>query len=694
MMRSLAFALVVLTATGLVAQNSVKSPADPAPSDTRIQGLSLTLSSDGKTDIRQARIVALYVPKGEAVSSFFPAGPFTAKWEGEIESPLRSSYTLSLQLLGEAKVTINDKPAMEAKGEGAGTGNNTEFQTRLNKGPNKVVVEFTSDNKSDAMIRLNWSSKSFPTEPISPTVWQHTPTTPELTSLRIHQGRALFSQSLCIQCHDGASLAPTDGSGMPELMSTGPDLIDAGARFRPEWVAAWVENPKAVRADARMPHLGLSKEQSADVAAYLATLGKAPEASDKDKPVAEKAATGGALFASVGCIACHTTPDFTAEDTHGRTALSQTKAKFYPAALREFLQTPTLHNPWTRMPNFRLTDDELDSLSHYLLSKSTREFPSAKGDAAKGKEIFANVGCANCHAVTDVKSALKAKSLQETLKGEWQTGCVAPDVAARGKAPDFHFTPEQRDSLVAFAATGFDALKRDNPIGFAERQIRNMNCVACHGRDGVQSTWSQIEAEMLPLTSAIPAPKDEHHSETGTLPPTWVPELTWLGEKLQPTWMGSFIVGVAPYKPRPWLKGRMPGFGGPGMGIANGLAFQHGFSLDGQDATPIDPEKVKNGEKLVGQNGGFNCTTCHGVKDKAATAVFEAPGINLGYSSERLRPSFFHRWLSAPLRIDSSTKMPKFSDDGKTTALTDVYEGKAPEQFEAMWQYLRSLNAR
>ena len=26
--------------------------------------------------------------------------------------------------------------------------------------------------------------------------------------------------------------------------------------------------------------------------------------------------------------------------------------------------------------------------------------------------------------------------------------------------------------------------------------------------------------------------------------------------------------------------------------------------------------------------------------------------------------------------------------------LTDVYEGKAPEQFEAMWQYLRSLNAR
>lgn len=691
MMRSLAFALITFAASSVIADIKVKAPADPAVTDAKVQGLSLTLSSNGKTDIRPARIVALYVPKGEAVSSFFPAGSFTAKWEGEIESPLRSNYTFSLSLSGEAKITINDKPLLESKGDGKTP---TEAQARLNKGPNKVVVEFTSDNQSDAMIRLNWSSKSFTDEPIAPVMWKHTPTAAELASVRIHQGRALFSQSFCVQCHDSTDIVPPNGAGMPELMATGPELLDTGARFRPEWIAAWVENPKAVRADARMPHLGLSKEQSADIAAYLAGIGKAPEPSDKDKPVAEKAAAGGALFASIGCIACHTTPDFTGEDTHGRTPLAQTKAKFYPAALREFLQVPAMHNPWTRMPNFRLTDEELELLSHYLLSKSSKEFPAVNGDAVKGKELFTKVGCANCHAVTDVKSALKAKSLSETLQGEWQTGCVAPDATARGKAPDFHFTPEQRDSLVAFASTGLEALKQDNPIGFAERQIRNMNCIACHARDGTPSTWSQVEAEMLPLTSAVPAPKDEHHSETGTLPPTWVPELTWLGEKLQPGWMGAFIAGASGYKPRPWLKGRMPGFGAPGMGIANGLAFQHGFPLDGSDTTPLDPEKVKNGEKLTGQNGGFNCTTCHGVKDKAATAVFEAPGINLGYASDRLRAGFFHRWLTAPLRIDPTTKMPKYSDDGKTTALTDVYEGKAPEQFDAIWQYLRSLNTK
>jgi hypothetical protein len=36
--------------------------------------------------------------------------------------------------------------------------------------------------------------------------------------------------------------------------------------------------------------------------------------------------------------------------------------------------------------------------------------------------------------------------------------------------------------------------------------------------------------------------------------------------------------------------------------------------------------------------------------------------------------------------------MPKFSEDGVTTQITDVLGGKAAAQFEAIWQYLHSLN--
>ena len=134
----------------------------------------------------------------------------------------------------------------------------------------------------------------------------------------------------------------------------------------------------------------------------------------------------------------------------------------------------------------------------------------------------------------------------------------------------------------------------------------------------------------------------------------------------------------------------MPGFGAPGIGIANGLSHQHGFPLTDMPEHPADKAVVEIGQKLASADGGFNCVQCHGLKDVPATAVFEAPGINLAYTTERIRRGYFQRWLLAPLRIDADTKMPKFSEDGVTTQLSDVLDGKAPQQFDAIWQYLRT----
>ena len=106
---------------------------------------------------------------------------------------------------------------------------------------------------------------------------------------------------------------------------------------------------------------------------------------------------------------------------------------------------------------------------------------------------------------------------------------------------------------------------------------------------------------------------------------------------------------------------------------------------------PVDPKAAENGARLLGENGGFNCTTCHAVGDRAATAVFEAPAVNFAYSFERLRKGYYHRWVMHPLRIDPDTKMPRFADDEGKTALTEFYEGNARQQFEAIWQYLRTL---
>jgi hypothetical protein len=71
-----------------------------------------------------------------------------------------------------------------------------------------------------------------------------------------------------------------------------------------------------------------------------------------------------------------------------------------------------------------------------------------------------------------------------------------------------------------------------------------------------------------------------------------------------------------------------------------------------------------------------------------ALEVFESEGINLAYTGERLLPGYYHRWLLSPTTIDPQTKMPVYFDEGKSP-LTDVLEGNADKQINAIWHYIR-----
>ena len=668
----------------LVAILLALAPALPAaPGDT--PGLSVTFTAAGKSDTRTARLCALYVPKGTPATPFLPSGPFSAKWEGDVDSPLRSEYVFSVEVRGQVKVTVNGQQILDAAG--AAAAQYADKQVQLHKGANHFAIEYTNDGEEDAQLQLYWASKEFPREPVPPTAWTHSPPPAELPAAKMREGRMLFNSLHCAACHEAGTLVPKDGNGMMETMMTAPDLADAGARFRPEWIAAWVENPRAVRPDATMPVLHATKEQAADIAAFVASLGTPAKAVAEKNAEQDMAAAGGGLFANLGCIACHTTPDFSAKDEYARIPLAHVAGKFQPSAIAGFLKNPTAHSTWARMPNFRLSEHEAAKLSAYLLANAKAEFPATKGDATKGRTLATTLGCANCHAIPGIeKSTLTAPALAAVQKSDAK-GCL---VEGAGKAPAYGLSQQQREALAAFLATDLASLKQDTPAEFAERQIARMNCTACHPRDGQQSTWQKVEEEMTTLQNAAPQPAEQ--LEGAPIAGTAVPHLTWFGEKLQPGWMGSFIAGAAPYKPRPWLVARMPGFGAPAMGIAVGLAQQHGLPLSDPPESAPDNEKVALGEKLTGSDGGFNCTTCHAVKDQAATAVFEAPGVNLGNTMERVRKGWFHRWLLAPLRVDADTKMPKFSEDGATTQIADVLGGKAVDQFDAIWQYLHSLN--
>lgn len=682
-------ALLALPSVAQLTDTGVKAPAIAEAPDKAEQGLSLTFSAGGKTDTRPARLVALFVPKGEPATPFLSAGPFTAKWEGNLMSPLRATATLEFTFRGALRASLNGKELVA--GEKSQAGKDAFFQVKdvsLGKGANLLVVEYEAPKDEDAMVRMNWSSSEFPSEPVPPTVFTHNVNASALREgVRIREGRLLFAQYNCTACHDGAGLVPAKGTGMPELTQDAPQFGEFGARYHETWLAHWLNNPHDIRPRSLMPRVfpGATKEgqvdqDAADIAAYLVGLGQPNNA----QPSEDLVPAGAALFANLGCIACHQTPDFQGEDEHNRVPLSHMKAKWQAPALQAYLKDPQALYKWTRMPNFRLTDEESAQLTAYLLSGTQREFAATpKGDAARGAQLSVSAGCLNCHAGVPPMTTPK---LAETLKNGWLKGCMAPDEEARGKAPHFALTGPQREALLSFAASGFESLKQDNPAEFAQRQVRNLSCVACHPHDGQSSTWSSVEGQMAPLQAGAPHPEGEGVPVATTAAPL----LTWFGEKLQPEWSAKFIAGGIDYKPRPWIIGRMPGFGMRSELLAHGLAFDHGYSAKNETAPAINAEHQQAGEILLGENGGFNCTTCHGVGERPPTAVFEAPGINLAYSTARLRHDYYLRWVLNPMRIDPETKMPKFADETGKTPLTDHFDGDAVKQYGAIWQYLHS----
>jgi len=66
-----------------------------------------------------------------------------------------------------------------------------------------------------------------------------------------------------------------------------------------------------------------------------------------------------------------------------------------------WLKKPTDFRPTTRMPNFRLNDEQIRAISAYLWQSALTDEPVQQkpGDAGHGKELFETRGCLACHSI-------------------------------------------------------------------------------------------------------------------------------------------------------------------------------------------------------------------------------------------------------------------------------------------------------
>ncbi|HEY7115970.1 MAG TPA: hypothetical protein VH475_05270 [Tepidisphaeraceae bacterium] len=689
---------------------AVVAPAIPDAKETLEQGVTLRFAQRGRMDARPARVLSLRVPEGTPPTPFLSAGDdWTATFTGFINLRLRSEYSFSALGRGKLIVKVGGQVVLETSGEDFD--GKTSAAIKMEKGKNPIEVVYTPPAAGDAWVRVLWQSREFPPEPVQPSVLSHDLSEKSLREgIRDRDGREMIANLRCTQCHPlPKAQLPAGATVMPELATDAPDLSGAGARLKQGWMAAWIADPHALRADASMPRLHGAKDNAPDLAAYLATLGK-PAGQQAKEPDDEAATQGSQLFAALGCIGCHTKPDADEVDK-ARVPLKFVNAKFQPAALRAWLLNPREHYPWTRMPDFHLTEFEADRLVAYLSKNAKGEISdNGKGDPAKGKALFASAGCANCHRMKEIPVA-PAKSMTDLVSGsDWTKGCLAKDETSRGNAPDFALSDDQRASLQAFAAAGLSSLTNDVLPEFAERSVRHLQCTACHARDEVEDRWSNVSEEvqdlMPPETNIDSDQGDDATAGPRLFMPRGLaklhagdrivisgdqgrPPLTWTGEKLRPQWMEQFIAGKIPYKPRYWLRSRMPAFIEPrAKGIAQGLALEHGFPPVAPPAPSAPKEDLAQiGQKLAGRDGGFACITCHSIVDTRAISPFEAPAPNFVHVTERLNHDYYVRWMRKPMRFCPGTKMPQFSEEGKST-IKEILNGEADRQFDAIWNYM------
>jgi len=640
--------------------------------------LIATFNQGGETDTRIDRMVALSVPAGQPPTPFLNAGKFDAEWKGSIELKERKRLYFSFEGIGMAVLTLGGEEILTEEGA---LGAAKTKRLRLNPGLHEIRVSYRSAEDGSGSLRLYWEEEGMPRQTIPPTAFTAAATDEaKLGELRRH-GRVVFTQQHCAKCH-----APEGGFGpspMPETGEIAPILAGIGDRVAESWLRNWIADPKAMKPSTKMPNLvdpktpeGLQK--AADLAAFLAASKLGAPAPPAPDPALAKA--GGVVFHELGCVACH---DQAAGDA-SRVPLNNVAAKYLPGQLVAFLKKPEAYHPFTGMPNFKLTDDEGASLAAYLTVSSQGKdtklgyaFPA--GDVTRGAEVAASLHCGTCHPGLP-GGVPSAPTLEKVFKADWaEKGCVS-DKDKRPTLPVMNLAEGDREGLLAFSKAGPNSLKKDSAAEFAGRQISSKNCTACHAMDGNASRLDSLHASTAGLAA--------HVKELNERVDQSRPALTFVGEMLFSTYIESMLAGTVEERPRPWLATRMPAFPAHAKTMAAGLSRVHGFEPCPPVKVEVDPALAEIGKKLVSAEG-FGCTTCHGIGAQPPTAAFEVGAVNFALTPGRLREEFYHRWMDNPASVTPSSKMPRYSE-GNDSQRTDVLEGDARKQYQAIWQWLHS----
>jgi mono/diheme cytochrome c family protein len=332
-------------------------------------------------------------------------------------------------------------------------------------------------------------------------------------------GASLYGESFCASCH-----AVQNAAGNLVGGDVGPELTRVGSKVKPEWLQAWLRNPRAYDAETAMPHYRFSDPQVATLSGFLLAKADSDLLTNVHLEAAtpEQIAHGKRLVSDYGCASCHEIagikkPENFAPELTRIGSKPVTQLVFLPGmqhTLPDYIATkvkqPRAFGQGLKMPQYTFTPAQIDSLATALLAFNDRSStlpPSltvaAKPEsdyqpAGKAGKLMNDLACFSCHRInghggdmapdlTWEGSSVQRQWLVEFLKNP---NTLRPSLIRR--MPRFNLTDAEAIELTDYIMTVYQspAVDRDSmPLsGYPQGQVElgkqlfygKYACQGCH----------------------------------------------------------------------------------------------------------------------------------------------------------------------------------------------------------------------
>lgn len=335
-------------------------------------------------------------------------------------------------------------------------------------------------------------------------------------------GGSLYGESFCASCH-----AVQNAAGNLVGGDVGPELTKVGTKVKPEWLQAWLRNPRVYDPETAMPHYRFNDAQVATLSGFLEAKTDSDLLSSVhlEPATPEQIAHGKRLVSDYGCASCHEIagikkPENFAPELSRIGSKPITQLIFLPGmqhTLPDYIagkiKQPRAFSPGLKMPQYTFTAAQIDALTTALLSLNERSYTlppslavaatheSDYQPAGKAGKLMTDLACFSCHRINGHGGDMAPDLTWEgsSVQRDWlvqflkNPGTLRPALIRR--MPRFNFSDAEVNELTDYIMTVYQSptVDRDSmPLsGYPQGQIElgrqlfygKYSCQGCHIMD-------------------------------------------------------------------------------------------------------------------------------------------------------------------------------------------------------------------